>query len=191
MSDLLGGLGLEPEAGETATPAATPETPETPAPAAPEPEVDEEIVVPEGAENPDAVKNLIAAERSAARAAYKRAREAEAKLAEIEEAGKPIEERLTSAQRIAADAKLEATRLRVGMKHGLPLTFAEMLKGEDEATLETNAQAIITELKNRGPAPTLPGLDGGMKTPPAAPANPAQAHNGFLVDVIRRHRTGA
>lgn len=188
---LLDNLGLVPE-GEQSTPEVQPPAePAAPvAPAEPATEPEEEIVVPEGAENPDAVKNAIAAERAAARAAYKRAKEAEAKLAEIMEAGKPVEERLTDAQKVAAEAKLEAARLRVGMKHGLSLTFSELLKGSDEETLEQHAQAIIAELGTK-PRTQLPGLDGGVKPDPPAPVNPEQGHNNFLAQIITRHKTGA
>lgn len=191
------GLQPDPEGQASAAPAApevTPATPATPAAPAPvEPEPDEEIDIPDGAQNPDAVKTLIQAERAAARQAYKRARDAEAQLAAITEASMPVEQRLTAAQARAEEATLEATRLRVGMKHGLPLTFAEMLRGNDEQTLETNAKAVLQELQSRGAAtPTIPGLTlgGGAQTAPPA-TEPGQAHNNFLLGLIGGRRPGA
>lgn len=193
----LDALGLQPDPEGQGTPA--PVAPEvTPAasaaPAPVEPELDEEIDIPDGAQNPDAVKTLIQAERAAARQAYKRARDAEAQLAAITEANMPVEQRLTAAQTRAEEAALEATRLRVGMKHGLPLTFAEMLRGSDEQALETNAKAVLQELQSRGaaPAPTIPGLTlgGGAQTAPPV-TEPGQAHNNFLLGLIGGRRPGA
>ena len=181
--------------GLVAQPAApvAPQTAPTPAPAEPVVPEDgiDEVVVPEGAENPDAVKNLIQAERAAARAAYKRARDAEAQLAAITEANMPVEERLAAIEQRAKDAELRATKFAVGMKHGLSATFAEMLQGSNEAELETHAQTVLQELNQRT-APVIPGvtLNGGLNTPPpAAPVDPHRAHAQFLGQLLGR--TGA
>jgi hypothetical protein len=203
---LLDNLGLEPDPGmeapdAPAAPAAAPAAPEgvtgstTPpaapaAPAAPAiPEVDDEIVVPEGAENPDAVRNAIAAERKAARDAYKRAREAEEKLAAITEAAMPIEDRIKAIEARATSAELEAKKLQVGMKHGLSLTFAQMLNGKDEGELETHAKSILAELHQAKPNPGI-NLGGGPNPAPATPADPKVAHNQWLLSHLGR-RPGA
>lgn len=213
MSTLnLDALGLQPDPGDTpAAPAAAPAAPAAPQsvtgipaqPAAPEaapviPEVpavepDEEIEVPEGAENPDAVKSLISAERKAAREAYKRAREAEAKLAAITEAAMPAEERIRLATERAAAAELKATKLEVGLELGLPKTFAELLQGSDRQSLETHAKAVLSELQSRTAAPTAvpaPPLRGSDTPPPAAPVDPGKGHNNFLLGLMGQ-RPGA
>jgi hypothetical protein len=72
------------------------------------------------------------------------------------------------------------------MKHGLSLTFSEMLQGADEATMDSHAQAILAELgQRRTPAPA-PGvtLGGGPTPPPTARPEPGQAHNNWLLAAI-------
>lgn len=186
---ILDGLGLEPESPES-TPA--PEAPETPeAPAVTEPEAPEPIEVPEGAKNPDAVANLIAAERKAARDANARRRELEAELARIKEEGQPLEQRLQVASQRAQEAELKALRLEVGVAKGLPIELASRLAGSDAESLTQDAESLLEILKTKSAAPSLPGLDGGVRRPPAAPANPEQAHNAWLGEVLRQRRTGA
>lgn len=182
--------GLLAPAVTTPAPVAAPVTPQAADPVPP----DDEIVVPEGAENPDAVKRLIQEERAAARAAYKRARDAEAQLAAIAEANMPIEQRLTAVEQRASAAELRATKLAVGMRHGLSLTFSELLQGGNEAELDTHAQAVIAELGQRRAPAAVSGvtLGGGTQPPPAAaPADPAKAHDNWLLARISGQRPGA
>lgn len=206
MSNVLAGLGLQPDPDVTGAAPVESQPPAQTAPAAPEaepaapapqaavtPDDDEDIAVPEGAENPDAVRSLIRAERAAARQAYARARDAEARLAAIEEAGKPVEERLALATKRAEDAALEAMRLRVGFKHGLDVTLAERLKGNDEASLTQDAQSLLQALGSKATpaAPQIPGgLNGGPTPPPVQPADPGQSHNNLLLTLAGR-RPGA
>lgn len=184
--------GLLAPAVTAPAPVAAPAAPQT-AQADPVPP-DDEIVVPEGAENPDAVKRLIQEERAAARSAYKRARDAEAQLAAITEANMPIEQRLTAVEQRASAAELRATKLAVGMRHGLSLTFSELLQGSNETELDTHAQAVIAELGQRRAPAAVPGvtLGGGTQPPPvAAPADPAKAHDNWLLARISGQRPGA
>lgn len=199
MSTLnLDALGLQPDPEAEAQPApvapeapAAPAVPATPAPV--EPPVEEEIEIPEGAENPDAVKSLISAERAAARQAYKRAREAEARLAAIEEANMPVEQRLDAVAKRAEAAELRASKLAVGMKHGLSLTFSELLQGSNEEELDKHAQTVLAELGQRNTPAMVPGLtlSGGQQPPPAAPTDAGQAHNNWLLAAINGQLPGA
>src|SRR5579884_123932 len=136
MTDLLAGAGLVPapsdegaaaaETVETVAPA-EPAAPAAPAePAAPAPdETEDEIVVPPGAENPDAVRNLIANERKAAKDANARARALEAQLRERENAARPLEDQLSDAKSAATEAALRALRIEIGVSKGLSLTMAK------------------------------------------------------------------
>lgn len=193
---LLGGLGLEAEAGTPDEPGVasvddglttTPTVPLAPAVA----EAEETIELPEGAQNPDAVTALIRAERKLAKEANARARELEKQAADAAEAAKPLAERVSSAEQKAQEAELRALRLEVGVGLGLTPTLSRRLSGTTAEELATDAAALIAELGTK-PTPHVPGLDGGVKPPPP-PANvdPSVAHSQTLVNLITRHRTGA
>jgi hypothetical protein len=88
------------------------------------------------------------------------------RLAEIEAAQQTATEKLaaerdthkTAATRTAA----ENMRLRVALEKKLPALLIDRLQGDDKATMEADADALLEML-----SPT-PGLDGGARTP--APA---------------------
>jgi type IV secretory pathway VirB10-like protein len=194
---LLGGLGLERESGNPDQPGVAsvdegiePEPVVTTQPDPPAEVEDEEITLPEGARNPDAVEALIRAERKKAKEANARARELERQAAEAAEASRPLEERLANAERKAKAAELTALRVEVGTGLGLSLTLAKRLSGETAEELAQDAATLIAELGNR-PKPQVPGLDGGVKTPPPVATDPTKAHNNWLGGLIAQKQRGA
>lgn len=195
---LLGGIGLEPapanpdEAGVASVDEGqVPSVPVAAAPEVPEaPEADEPIEIPEGADNPDAVKRLIQAERKVARDANARARRLEQEAVEAAEASKPLEERLANAERKAQEAELNALRIEVGSGLGLSLTLSKRLTGTTAEELAQDATTLIAELGTK-PKPQLPGLDGGVKTPPPTDVDPSKRHDNWLAEAINAKRHGA
>jgi hypothetical protein len=186
---LLEGIGLEPEpASPDEAGVAAVDEGEVVTPPAPE---EESIEIPDGAKNPDAVKALIQAERKKARDANARARELERQAAEVAEANKPLEERLANAERKAQEAELNALRVEVGTNLGLSLTLSKRLSGQTAEELAQDANTLLAELGSR-PKPQVPGLDGGVKTPPPPAAQDAtQTHNTWLGQIIQQKRHGA
>lgn len=218
MSGLdLGALGLTEVDGDHNPVATVPEAPAPPAPAAPAapepvvpaapavpspvqapPAVEEPIVVPPGAENPDAVRNAIQAERRRAREAYAHAKEMERRLLAIEEANMPVEDRLRAADARAAQAEGALLRLKVGLRHSLPETLVDRLRGSTEEELEGDAQSLLSQLNLApgapsapepapAPAPAVPvPTASGYQMPPAAPQpDPNVAHGQFLAALFR------
>jgi hypothetical protein len=145
-------------------------------------------VVPPGAENPDAVRNAIQAERARARAAYAKAKDLETRLRAIEEANMPLEDRLRAATARAEQAEGAFLRYKVGARHNLPETLVDRLRGQTEEELEGDAQSLLSQLNIAapaapapGPAPTTPGY---QQPPPAPPDDPAKAHGQFLAGLF-------
>jgi hypothetical protein len=191
MSDLLAGLGLQPDPGDA--PAAVDTTPApipVPAPVPPtEPAPEPEIVIPEGAKNPDAVQRLIESERKNAREANARRRELEQQLQEQAEAALPLEQRIQAATKRAEEAEHKALRYAVGLSHSLPVELVDRLKGTTEEEIKADAQSLLTFLQHK-PAPA-PSADGGFQTPPVAKGDPQRAHNDLLVQMFHGRRSGA
>ena len=144
---------------------------DTPPPA--DPPVEDPIIAQ--ADKPDAVRNLIDAEREAARKEKERADALATKVAEFEDRDKSDQEKLegraTSAEeksakseQRAADAEQRYLRLKVGSEKGLPLSLAERLQGSDEDEMAADADRLLEDVKpsNRG------SFDGGAR-PPAEP----------------------
>lgn len=84
----------------------------------------------------DAGKRALAAERKSARDALRRATEAEARLKDIEDAGKSeLQKAQDAAAKAAADAEaaqLELSRERIARRHRLSDEDAELLSGSEE-----------------------------------------------------------
>jgi hypothetical protein len=99
-----------------------------------------------------------------------------------------LAERLSSAEQKAKDAELRALRLEVGLGLGLSATLSKRLSGTTAEELAQDAATLISELGTK-PAPA-PGLDGGLKPPPAKPSDPIKSHDNWLAQVISQ-RTGA
>lgn len=193
MSDLLSGLGLQPDSGDTPAAASEPEPtspPSPPAPAAepaPIPELEQPIEIPEGAKNPDAVQRLIEAERKNAREANARRRELEQQLQERVEAALPLEQRIAAATKRAEEAEHRALRFEIGLAHKLPTEMVDRLKGTTKDEIQADAQSLLSFLKQ---SPSGLSADGGFQTPPAVQPDPAKAHNNLLVGLLTG-RSGA
>jgi hypothetical protein len=160
--------GQEPEGNGGQTP---PEPQPTPAPDA-QPKVFDEAYV----------KQL----RSEAAATRKQLADVSAKLAEREDADKTDQQRLEeraaeSEQRLtAAEAKL--IRYEVVAQHGLPLDAADKLAGTTREEVEANAEWLKSQLPTQQPPPSF---DGGARATPEATKAPGDAHNDFLLNVLR------
>lgn len=74
------------------------------------------------------------------------------RLAELEEAQKTNEQKLSdrvaAAEKDAADARLEALRLKVGTAANLPSEFVDLLKGDNEEELREHAQRLSQHFKD-------------------------------------------
>jgi len=147
----------------------------------PEPEPEVEPVIPEGADNPDAVKALITAERNRAKEANRKARDLERQLRERDDAAKPLAERVTEADAARDEANLKAMRLEVALDKGLSLTLSKRLSGSTKDELEADADELVSLL---GAAPR-PDLDGGYKPPPPKDKDPNKAHNAFIAGILQ------
>ena len=102
------------------------------------------------------------------------------KLAEIEDAQKSETQRLTearaTAEKEASDARAEAMRLRVAVRHGISDEDAELfLTGADEETLIRQAEALQAKAQKVTTTPTSPAAP---VTPPPAPAPRADLSQG-------------
>ncbi len=144
------------------TPAQEPtEAPEDKAPETPE--------VPAGAQNPDAVRNALNAERKAARGAQKRAEAAEAKVAEFEEATQTETERLSgrleSLTSENKQSKVENLRLRIALDEQVPPELIDRLRGDTREEIEADAKEPVKLIGPRESA----GFDGGVRTPAPEP----------------------
>lgn len=141
--------------------------------------------VPEGAENPDAVKRALDAERGAAKEAKKRADAAEAKVAEFEEANKTELEKLTgkveSLTNESKGTKAENLRLRVALDKKLPSELIDRLQGSTQEEIEADADKLLELVKTDTPPPTM---DGGTREPAPDPKTPEQAHSDFLMKIF-------
>lgn len=185
--DPLAAAGLTPAPEVVPDVAAAVPTPAPAAPAAPAPvatpAAEEEIVIPEGAENPDAVKNAIAAERKAARDANARARQLQADLEAQENASKPLEEQVAESNRKSAEADLRATRLEVAAEAGIDLKLASRLSGTTREELLADAEAFKPLIGATAPAPTVPP-EGGVRTPAPEKKDPVKDHNNLLAQAL-------
>lgn len=188
--DALATAGLTPAAevvpdAPAAVPAPAPAAPAAPAPVA-TPAAEEEIVVPAGADNPDAVRNAIAAERKNAREANARARALEAQIAERDNAAKPLEEQVAESKRKETEADLRATRLEVAAEAGIDLQLASRLSGTTREELLADAEAF-KPLIGAAPTPTVPP-EGGLRQTPPAKKDPALEHNQGLAQLLGARR---
>lgn len=196
MSNVLEGAGLAPAPSEPAEPAATEPAASVESaadapvePAAPAEPAEPEIVVPEGAENPDAVKNAIKAERDAAKAANARARALEAQLREQQEQARPLEDRLRDADAAKSEAELRALRIEIGVSKGLSLTLAKRLSGSTAEEIGADADALAAEMGSTPAVPSGASADGGFQPPPpAAKPDPAKEHGQFLAALLTGNR---
>lgn len=168
---------------DDATPADEPTAPvdDTPAASA----NTDEIEVPPGAENPDAVKAALTRERTAAKEAKARASELEARLKEYEDRDKSDQEKLaeraTAAESAAAEATRSLLRLQVATSKGLGPEIAQFLTGETEDEMAAQADQLLALAK---PAPVT--YDGGPRDTSEPQGPPEESHNAFLLKVLGR-----
>lgn len=125
-----------------------------------------------GANNPDAVRNAIKAERDNAKAAKEEAKEKadeaeklRAKVQEYEDSQKSdqekAEKRAEDAEEKAAKAERKLLRIEVGQKKKLPSELAELLSGDTEEEMEAHADKLAKVVK----AEDTVKLDGGARKP--------------------------
>lgn len=189
MSDLLAAVGLTPAPTDDTTPAPVEDPTETvtepvadptPVPIPEIPEDDDDVVAPEGAENPDAVVRAIKAERKIAREAYAKAKELERQLAERTEAAIPLEQRVVDATKRAEEATINTLRVTIAARNGI-LDLAPRLKGSTVEEIEEDAKTLLLSLATAPAVPVpAPNLNGGFQPQPAVKVDPNKAHNEFL-----------
>lgn len=153
---VIAGAEDPPDPKDPADPKADPD-PKDP----PDPKPDPKPDPAEGA-LPDAVKEVLAKERKAAREAEKRAKAAEAKAKEYEDAQKSeaekTAERAETAERERDEARAELLRARVAARVGLPDELVDRLRGDTEEALEDDAKSLLAAM----------GVTPGKKKPPPA-----------------------
>jgi hypothetical protein len=125
-----------------------------------------------------------------------RATEAEAKLAEREDADKTEVERLTDraaaaeravedAEQRAADAELKLLRFEVAAEAGLDPAAVQFLTGSSREELEHRADELAKLLTEKG-KPTAGGFDGGARGTAPDKGTPEQEHNRLLLEALGR-----
>lgn len=129
----------------------------------------------------DAGIKALKSEREARREAEQRAKELQQRLQEIEDAEKSelqkAQERLAEAEKAAADASAEATRLRVATEKGLSPAQAKRLAGSTYEEMAADADELLEQFAPAAPAPPggrpkplVSGTGDGNEPPP----NPAE-----------------
>jgi len=156
----------------------------TPTPPAPEPPTEpdpttppETPPAPEADDLGDAGKKALAAERTAKRAAEKRAAELEAKVKEFEDASKTEAEkaaaRAEAAEKALAEVTARAARLQVAAEVGVPADLVEFLTGGDEESLRAQAEKLMAATA-ANKAPRAPQPDPSQGAKPGGSTGPTQ-----------------
>jgi hydroxylamine reductase (hybrid-cluster protein) len=163
-----------------------PSAKDTPEPASKDDaKIDDPVVAQ--ADNPDAVKHALSAERAAKKAAEKRANELAAKVEEFENQNRSELERLTAKVTKAEQAKGEAeTRLlryEIAAEKQVPADALDLLNGTTREELEASADKILNLVKSRTDTDKAPDFDGGAREP-APDADPATAHNREVLKLL-------
>lgn len=155
-------------------------------------------------ELPQAVRDVLAKERRAAKEAERRAKAAEARVREFEDASKSETERLaeraTAAESAAEAATLQAARFRaaisaVGLsKHVIEriTLLSERLQGDDEAALARDAERLAKLLTPPEPkaGTSSAGAWSGGSPAPRGQDDPRAAVGRALLDQVRQARGG-
>ena len=140
------------------------------------------------ADNPDAVKNALAAERAAKKAAEKRANELAAKVQEFESANQSELEKLTTkatkAEQAKAEAEAKLTRYEVAAAKNVPAEAVDFLKGTTREELEASADRLLELVKSRNDNDSTPDFDGGAREPAPEPKSPEQQHNEEILGLL-------
>lgn len=122
------------------------------------------------AENPDAVRKALIAEREAAKEARQRAEELATKVKEFEDRDKSeqekLEERASTAEERAAKAEVKLLRFDVAVAKDLPLELADRLQGDTREQLEEDAGRLLelVKRKDRPSGDVGAGLGEGTET---------------------------
>lgn len=148
--------------------------------AKPEPYKPKDEEVAQKADNPDAVKNALDAERKSAREATKRAEAAEAQVREFEDKNKTEAEKLTAkVEKLTGDKvtlEAENIRLRVAIVKKLPAELIDRLKGSNLEEIEADADELLKLVKTD----TATSFDGGAREPAPQPETLNDAVMGLL-----------
>lgn len=114
-------------------------------------------------------KKALAAERRRATLAEKAAKEAQAKLKEIEDAGKSetdkLREEANTAKREAAEATQKLLRAEVGAAKELPRDLWSRLQGDTQEDMEADADRLLAVIKPGKPSGDAGG--GSRGKPPS------------------------
>ena len=120
-----------------------------------------------GAQNRDAVRNAIKAEREAAAKAKQEAEAAKAEAQKLKDAQLSDQERkdkeAREAREEAESAKAKALKYEVAAAKGVPLSQAHRLQGATKEELEADADAFLSDVN--GPAPSFDGGPRGAAQP--------------------------
>jgi hypothetical protein len=150
---------------------------------------EDEVTVPDGAENPDAVRAALKRERDAAKQAKQQAAELAARLQEYEDRDKSesekLAERAAKLEQDLADREREFLRLKVATSKGLPPEIAEFLNGSSEEELEQQADRLLALSKEHAPDPV--SFDGGARDSQEPPKPAEESHNDFLMRALGRN----
>lgn len=159
----------EPETKDPKAPATGEPTPEA-APAAPAAPSPEDVAAQ--ADNPDAVKRALQAERDAAKAAKKEADELRARVQEFEDRDKSDLDKAASraerAEAAASEATAKLLRLEVALDKKVPSDLVEFLTGSTKEELEAKADTLLKHVKtddDGGATPPAGSFDGGARPP--------------------------
>lgn len=125
----------------------------------------EDLQVASQAENPDAVKRALAANRQQLKDAERQAAELAAKVREFEDRDRSeieraqarieeLEQAASAAQQQVADLQAAQMRSRVASEIGLPAALADRLRGDDEDQVRQDAEQLMAAVGASRPAPT-------------------------------------
>lgn len=157
-------------------------------PPAGEQDTSEDVQVPEGAQNPDAVKAALQREREAAKAARHEAEGLKARLKEYEDRNKSesekLAERIAETERQATELAARNLRYEVAAERGLDLKAASFLAGSTREEIEARADELAQMLAAQKQQQTVPSLDGGARPAATPPADPKDAHQSLIAGLL-------
>lgn len=90
-----------------------------------------------------------------------------AQLSEKDKLLADVSSKLTPLMEQTRALEVQATRLRVAYKTGLPLDVADRLRGDDEKAIEADAKVLLQFMvKQQGGVPNAPGTGAGITITP-------------------------
>ena len=153
-------------------------------------ETDPKDTTPDASDASEGALKALRAERKERSAAEARAKAAEARLQEIEDAQKSeaekLLERATRAEQDAASARTELLRERIAREEGVPATFIDRLRGESEDEIRDDAKLFVAAL------PAREGPDTTTHSPRARDGGDPDTTEGMSTDdkLARAYRRG-